>query len=168
MTPAPKPTILSPGRHEAWPGPRIRVAFGKTAFAMGCELCEDEAGPALWRDGQSRIVRAACEGYPGYLKVIARRHVREMTDLAASERERLMRAVFAAESTLRALYRPHKVNLASLGNQVPHLHWHVLARFADDPHFPDAIWAAPRRAAAAPRVQVSEAALAGRLAELLA
>jgi hypothetical protein len=33
-----------------------------------------------------------------------------------------------------------KVNLASLGNQVPHLHWHVIPRFKDDPHFPFAIW----------------------------
>ncbi len=122
----------------------------------------------LWRDEQCRIVRVPSDDYPGFLRVILKRHVREMTDLAPLERERLMRAVFAAESTLRALFRPDKVNLASLGNLVPHLHWHVLARHADDRHFPDPIWAPPRRAAAAPRPAVTEAALAGQLAALLA
>ncbi|HVB46960.1 MAG TPA: HIT family protein [Burkholderiales bacterium] len=121
----------------------------------------------LWRDEQCRIVRVPSDDYPGFLRIILKRHVREMTDLAPPERERLMRAVFAAESTLRALFRPDKVNLASLGNQVPHLHWHVLARHAEDRHFPDSIWAPPRRAAAPPRPAVTEAALAGQLAALL-
>jgi len=97
------------------------------------------------------------EGYPGFLRVIVNRHVKEMTDLA--ERDRLMKAVFACESALRQLYRPDKVNLASLGNVVPHVHWHVIARFADDAHFPDAIWAAARRPAA-PRQAVADDVLA--------
>jgi len=40
---------------------------------------------------------------------------------------------------------PHKVNLASLGNVVPHVHWHVIPRFLDDRHYPDPVWTAPRR-----------------------
>jgi diadenosine tetraphosphate (Ap4A) HIT family hydrolase len=136
-------------------------------FAMSCELCERDGGPVLWRDGQCRIVRVPSDDYPGFLRVILNRHVREMTDLVPAERDHMMRAVFAAEAALRALFRPDKVNLASLGNQVPHLHWHVLARYVDDRHFPDAIWAAPRRAESPPRAAVSEAALAGRLAALL-
>lgn len=124
---------------------------------MSCELCAAEGGTALWRDDLCRVVRPAVEGYPGFLRVIVNRHVKEMTDLA--ERERLMRVVFACEAALRQLYNPDKVNLASLGNVVPHLHWHVIARFADDSHFPDAIWAAPRRHSA-PRVEVKDEALA--------
>src|SRR5262249_13541235 len=102
-------------------------------------------------------VRPGVQGYPGFLRVIVNRHVREMTDL--EERERLMRVVFACEAALRSLYQPHKVNLASLGNVVPHLHWHVIARFRDDAHFPDPIWAVPRRESA-PRVAVSDEDLA--------
>jgi diadenosine tetraphosphate (Ap4A) HIT family hydrolase len=67
--------------------------------------------------------------------------------------------VFACESVLRELYQPEKVNLASFGNVVPHVHWHVIARFVDDAHFPDAIWA-PARRTAAPRPVVSDDALA--------
>lgn len=135
---------------------------------MSCELCERDGGTVLWRDAECRIVHVACEDYPGYLRVIADRHVREMTDLAAPARDHVMRAVFAAETALRELYGPDKVNLASLGNRTPHVHWHVLARFADDRHFPDSIWSAPRRAAARPRAAVKPAALEARLAALLA
>ena len=124
---------------------------------MSCELCEKDGGALLWRDELCRVVRPAVDGYPGFLRVIVNRHVKEMTDL--EERERLMRVVFACEAALRSLYRPEKVNLASFGNVVPHVHWHVIARFADDAHFPDAIWAAARRAAA-PRAPVPDEALA--------
>jgi diadenosine tetraphosphate (Ap4A) HIT family hydrolase len=63
--------------------------------------------------------------------------------------------------------RPDKVNLASLGNQTPHLHWHVVARFADDSRFPDAVWAPPRRSGAR-RAAPDERALGAALARLLA
>jgi diadenosine tetraphosphate (Ap4A) HIT family hydrolase len=131
---------------------------------MSCELCEADGGSVLWRDDFCRVVRAAVEGYPGFLRVIVNRHVKEMTDLA--ERERLMRVVFACETALRQLYRPDKVNLASLGNVVPHLHWHVIARFVDDVHFPDPIWA-PARRAAKPRPAVTDDALARAIMAVL-
>ena len=124
---------------------------------MSCELCDSDGGSLLWRDDFCRVVRPAVAGYPSFLRVIVNRHVKEMTDL--EERERLMRVVYACESALRALCNPDKVNLASLGNVVPHLHWHVIARFADDAHFPDAIWAAARRAAA-PRAAIPDEVLA--------
>ena len=131
---------------------------------MSCELCEADGGSVLWRDEFCRVVRPAVEGYPGFLRVIVNRHVKEMTDLA--ERERLMRVVFAAETVLRQLYHPDKVNLASLGNVVPHLHWHVIARFVDDVHFPDPIWA-PARRAAKPRPAVTDDALARAIMAVL-
>ena len=69
-----------------------------------------------------------------------------MTDLDISLRNRLLEAVFAVEAALRELMRPDQINLASLGNVVPHLHWHVIPRFRDDSRFPDPVWAPPRRA----------------------
>ncbi|MNC89752.1 hypothetical protein D3C83_57330 [compost metagenome] len=56
-----------------------------------------------------------------------------------------MRVVFGVEAGLRELLRPDKINLASLGNAVPHLHWHVIPRFRNDPHFPSPIWASAAR-----------------------
>ena len=43
--------------------------------------------------------------------------------------------------------QPHKINLASLGNVVPHLHWHVIPRYSDDLHFPNPIWGQVERRA---------------------
>ncbi|OAI53405.1 HIT family hydrolase [Betaproteobacteria bacterium SCGC AG-212-J23] len=123
---------------------------------MSCELCDADGGKIVWRDDFCRVVRPAVEGYPGFLRVIVNRHVKEMTDLG--ERDRLMQVVFACESALRGLYKPDKINLASLGNVVPHVHWHVIARFVDDAHFPDPIWA-PVRRAATPRPAVTDEAL---------
>jgi diadenosine tetraphosphate (Ap4A) HIT family hydrolase len=74
-------------------------------------------------------------------------HVKEMTDLADADRVHLMDAVYATEAALRMLLEPEKMNVASLGNQTPHLHWHVIPRFRDDSHFPDPVWASPRRTA---------------------
>jgi len=132
----------------------------------GCELCDGAGGALLWRDEFCRVVRVANDEFPAYCRVILSRHVREMADLAAPERERLMRVVFACEQALRELARPDKVNLASLGNQVPHLHWHVIGRFADDSRFPDAVWAAARRPGAR-RGAPQDAVLGAALARLL-
>ena len=120
----------------------------------------------LWRDELCRVVRAAVEGYPGFLRVVFARHVAEMTDLEPTERDRVMHVVFAVERVLRELYRPDKMNLASFGNQVPHLHWHVIARYRDDPHFPEPTWGAAQRQGAT-RTAVADTSLAGRLTELL-
>lgn len=72
-------------------------------------------------------------------------HVGERSDLSAHHQQHLMNTVFAAERVLRGLLQPDKINLASLGNQVPHLHWHIIPRFRWDSHFPDAIWSTAKR-----------------------
>jgi diadenosine tetraphosphate (Ap4A) HIT family hydrolase len=135
---------------------------------MACELCDTDGGQLIWRDRLCRVVQVDEPGYPGYCRAIWNGHVGEMTDLAPAERERFMRVVFALEAALREILRPEKINLASLGNMTPHLHWHVIPRFRDDPHFPNPIWGATLRATDA-RARASPefaAALAARLREL--
>ena len=109
--------------------------------AMGCELCNPASELLLWQDGFCRVTLVDDFDYPGFCRVILERHMSEMTDLSAPERARLMDTVFAAEAVLREVLAPDKINLASLGNVVPHLHWHVIPRYRDDPHFPNPIWA---------------------------
>ena len=111
-----------------------------------CELCDSAGGQPLWQDELCRVVLVEDRDYPGFCRVILNRHVSEMTDLDAATRQRLMRVVFAAEQALRQLMQPTKINLASFGNMVAHLHWHIIARFADDKHFPGSIWGEARRA----------------------
>lgn len=110
-----------------------------------CVLCDSAGGDTLWQDELCRVVLVADRDYPGFCRVILNRHVGEMTDLDMATRQRLMRVVFAVEQALRELLQPAKMNLASLGNQVPHLHWHVIPRFADDRHFPGSVWSEPLR-----------------------
>ena len=108
---------------------------------MNCPLCGTPGGEVLWQDDFCRIVLVAdTPEYPGFCRVILNRHAREMTDLEQQERERLMNAVWKTELVVREVMRPDKINLASLGNVVPHLHWHVIPRFLHDPHFPNPIW----------------------------
>ncbi len=132
---------------------------------MPCELCASDGGALVWRGRLCRVVHVAEPGYAGYCRAIWNSHVAEMTDLAPAEREHFMQVVFAVEATLRELLRPDKINLASLGNMTPHLHWHVIARFRDDPHFPNAVWAAPVRDARSPAI--SHAGLIESLAATL-
>lgn len=112
---------------------------------MPCELCETDGGEVLWQDALCRVVAVDMPDYPGLCRVILNRHVREMSDLPAVEQQRLMQVVFALEAVLRRLMHPDKINLASLGNIVPHVHWHVIPRFSDDAHFPQPIWGAQQR-----------------------
>lgn len=111
-----------------------------------CPLCVPQNETILWRDEQCRITLVDDPDYAGFCRVVWRAHVQEMTDLKKFEREHFMSLVFAVEKALRELMHPDKINLASLGNQVAHLHWHVIPRFCDDAHFPDPIWAVRRRA----------------------
>jgi diadenosine tetraphosphate (Ap4A) HIT family hydrolase len=110
----------------------------------GCELCE-LAAPALYRDGKLAVIAVDDANYPGFCRVIWNDHVKEVSDLAADDRLLLNDAVYQVELALREVMEPLKVNVASLGNVVPHLHWHVIPRFADDAHFPAPVWAAAAR-----------------------
>ncbi|HAN55148.1 HIT family protein [Sulfuriferula sp.] len=112
-----------------------------------CELCTSLGGEVLWQDAFCRVVLVDDADYPGFCRVILQEHVKEMSDLSAVQQSRLMRVVFATEAAVRQVLKPDKINLASLGNLTPHLHWHVIPRFVDDRHFPQPIWAAAQRAA---------------------
>ena len=136
-------------------------------MTTGCVFCDGEGGERLWRDARCRVVLTD-DPFPGFCRVIWNAHVREMTDLAAPNRAYLMHVVYAVESALRARLTPIKMNLASLGNQTPHLHWHLIPRFVDDSHFPQPVWG-PRQRDPAPYALPDDfvASLAGDLAAML-
>ena len=107
-----------------------------------CLLCQTPGGTVLWQNQHLRVIDACDALYPGLTRVIWTAHVVEMTDLNAAEQAELLRVVLLVEQVQRAELKPDKVNLAAFGNVVPHLHWHVIPRWHDDPHFPQAVWAA--------------------------
>lgn len=115
-----------------------------------CELCDQVGGTLVWKDASCRVVLVEDEDYPGFCRVIWLQHVKEMTDLSPSDREHFMATVFAVEAAIREVMHPDKINLASLGNMTPHLHWHVIPRFKQDKHFPQPIWGVRQREGKSP------------------
>jgi len=111
----------------------------------GCPLC-DGAGGRLVLDGERlRVIHADEAGFPAFYRVVWKDHVAEWSDLSEKERALCMEAVVLVERCLRDALAPAKINLAALGNQVPHLHWHVIARFDWDSRFPAPVWAPEQR-----------------------
>ena len=119
---------------------------------VDCPLCIEDGGICLVRTKQYRIV-APCEPeFLGLIRVIWNEHVVEMTDLEILPRNDFMRAVYFVEESVRQMMNPDKINLASLGNAVPHLHWHISPRWFDDSYFPVPIWGQRQREISAEKV----------------
>ncbi len=110
----------------------------------GCELCTLSVDP-VYRNDKLSVILVDDAAYPGFCRVIWSEHVKEMSELSSDQRLQLYEAVHQVELAQREVLAPHKINLASLGNMVPHLHWHVIPRFADDAHFPNPVWSAAVR-----------------------
>jgi diadenosine tetraphosphate (Ap4A) HIT family hydrolase len=114
-----------------------------------CDLCKllasPPAGVLVWQDAQLSVVLVDEPHYPGFARVVWHAHVKEMTDLAPSEREHVMWAVWQVDAAQRAVMAPDKINVASFGNMTPHVHWHVIPRFANDVHFPQPTWGPAQR-----------------------
>ena len=110
-----------------------------------CPLCEGDGGLLVFRNEDLRIIQASEAGFPAFYRVVWNRHVAEFSDLSPTERQVCMHAVAKVEQVLRSELQPTKINLAALGNMVPHLHWHVIARFDWDSHFPAPVWGAAQR-----------------------
>ena len=127
----------------------------------GCELCVTDGGFLVVRNVKLRVIRVLDVDYPGFYRVIWNDHAAEFTDLATADRVYLMDVLSKVESLVRTHLQPTKVNLASLGNVVPHLHWHVIARFEWDARWPAPVWAPAQRA-----VSSAEARLARPLSEV--
>ena len=129
---------------------------------MACPLCAEDGGALVWRGERLRVIRAQEVGFPAFYRVVWNAHVAEFSDLAGADRVRCMEAVTLVEQALRQHLAPTKVNIAALGNMVPHLHWHVIARFGWDSHFPAPVWASAQRE----RDSAQEAVLRERLPAL--
>lgn len=135
---------------------------------MKCELCAATGETLLWRGQHCRVILVDDADYPGFCRVIWNDHIKEMTDLPAQMRTEMMNIVFAVESAVRDILQPAKINLASLGNMTPHLHWHVIPRYIDDKHFPNPIWAAPVRGTRVSAIRNIRECLSASILEKLA
>lgn len=126
-----------------------------------CPLCHSTGGILVATGPRWRVIRAEDAAFPALYRVVWAEHVVEFSSLSAADQAECMEVVCAVERTLLRCLRPTKINLAALGNVVPHLHWHVIARFDGDSHFPQPIWGVAQR-----HVEAPESLLAISLTEL--
>jgi diadenosine tetraphosphate (Ap4A) HIT family hydrolase len=95
--------------------------------------------------GRSRVYLHADQFFPGWTVLVWTGHVTELFDLSREERARMIEEVSGVAAAVAAVFQPVKVNYGLLGNQLPHLHWHVIPRLADDPAPREAAWGVPHQ-----------------------
>ncbi len=110
-----------------------------------CILCKRDDAEVIFRTELWRVLLVNDPNLPGFCRVVLNEHIIEMTDLPGTRRSALMDVVWLIEQTIRDVMHPDKINIASLGNMVPHIHWHIIPRYKDDMTFPDSIWSLPHR-----------------------
>lgn len=101
--------------------------------------------------------------FPGWAVVVLQRHATELFQLTPSERIQLIEEVSRVAEVLSQVYQAHKINYELLGNQLPHIHWHVIPRLAGDPAPLEPVWRVPHNP-----VLLSGAALHDALTRLTA
>ena len=91
----------------------------------------------------SRVFLHEDQFFPGYALLVLKRHAAELYELSAAERRTLIEEVSRVAEALARVFRPVKMNYELLGNQVPHIHWHLVPRLAADPDPRWPVWRVP-------------------------
>jgi diadenosine tetraphosphate (Ap4A) HIT family hydrolase len=102
--------------------------------------CSNNNEQVIFTNDLFRVIYVADKFYLGYIRLILNQHIVEMSDLDEHTAHRVFSAILVIERVMRNILNPDKINLASMGNIVPHLHWHIIARYKTDRHFPNPIW----------------------------
>jgi diadenosine tetraphosphate (Ap4A) HIT family hydrolase len=98
-----------------------------------CAAAPEQDDPLWLATLPSGCVRLQNDGdFPGYCILYFRRHVAELFDLTPAERGQLAEDLARIAHAVAAVCRPAKLNYACLGNEVPHLHWHIVPRYPTD------------------------------------
>ena len=80
-----------------------------------------------------------------WLKLFTQYPYKEMSEVPAEVRFEIYDLLDTIEKAMIAYYTPDKINIASFGNYVPHVHWHIMARFKEDSYFPEPMWGKKQR-----------------------
>jgi len=140
--------------------PRSRSAMPSPSFELDSRLAGDSVGVADLGLCHVRLMNDAT--YPWLLLIPRRAGLVEVIDLSRDERTALMDEIALASAALRGMTGCDKLNVAALGNMVPQLHVHIIARFRGDPAWPGPVWGK------VPARPYGEAAQAGLVAALAA
>ncbi|KAB0671457.1 HIT family protein [Oryzomonas sagensis] len=111
-----------------------------------CPMCsrwESDADLRIAELEHSYVILNRDQFFPGYTLLFSKTHVTELFHLDRRVRGELMEEISRVAEALFATFRPDKINYELLGNMVPHMHWHLVPRFASEPLWPRPIWAEP-------------------------
>jgi len=123
--------------------------------AAACPFCEQladlKAVPAdelVAELPHSIVLLGRWQYYRGYCVVVYRRHVTELSQLDDAARRGYFDDMCHVAGAIEDCFQPRKLNYELLGNQCPHLHWHIFPRYAEDPERLQPVWVALDRAEA--------------------
>ena len=80
-----------------------------------------------------------------WIKVFTQRKIKEFSECTLDEKTEIFRIIDIAEKLMLKYFKADKINIASFGNMLPHVHWHVMARFENDSYFPEPMWGQKQR-----------------------
>jgi diadenosine tetraphosphate (Ap4A) HIT family hydrolase len=125
-----------------------------------CPLCRKLAALAalpehevVWRFPHSLALLGTHQFYDGYCVLVSRSHATELSRLADAERRGYLDEMCLLARAIEQAFAPHKLNYELLGNQVPHLHWHLFPRSVADPERLQPVWLALHRAESDPAMR---------------
>lgn len=106
-----------------------------------CRRWDDERDLRIIELEHSCVILNRDQFFPGYSLLFTKQHVTELFHLDQTVRSELMDEVSRVAAALDTVFKPTKINYELLGNMVPHMHWHLVPRFSNDPLWPRPIWA---------------------------
>jgi len=80
-----------------------------------------------------------------WLKIFTQKKYKEFSETSREEKQEIWRVLDIIEKEMIVFFQPEKINLASFGNYMPHVHWHIMARFKEDSYFPEPMWGKKQR-----------------------
>jgi len=105
-----------------------------------------------------------------WLKIFTHEPRKEFSECSREERMMIFDLLDLIEKEMIAYFKPEKINIASFGNMLPRVHWHIMGRFINDSYFPEPMWGVKQRVGDAkvapmePFIKKLKAVLASRLA----
>jgi diadenosine tetraphosphate (Ap4A) HIT family hydrolase len=110
---------------------------------MDCPLCNPKNENIIYKNSFLRIILV--DEIPGYIRIITQKHIKEFSELSDEEAIKLTLIIKNLEKGILKALKPDKINIATLGNMVPHLHIHMIPRYINDPWWPDATFCTKKR-----------------------
>jgi diadenosine tetraphosphate (Ap4A) HIT family hydrolase len=125
----------------------VTMSDADCVFCHKLRTLDGQPAPdVVWCFPHSVAFLGTWQYYHGYCVLVSRQHAAELSGLDARQRREYLDEMCLLAKAIEAAYRPHKLNYELLGNQVPHLHWHLFPRYVDDPERLKPVWLALDRA----------------------